>query len=481
MAASSKLMPESDSDIERNTLKMAAAWEPLNLLQDTLHENGTAFPTMLTLKPDDIPIYKIDMGKPAEKRYIKLAKDLAPKIREVSPLFDEVIEAIFPQGLSGFAKFTSRFTLRKVFDPEQTKEIKSIAEVAGVPAHQLMALNTFLDLMLGCTSGAALVRGDSERKAVDGDPDRLMHFRTLEWGMDILRDILVIIEYVDTRNGSNEVIARSVTYAGFVGMLTGVRKGLSVSLNFRPNYECGAGCLMKHRIKVLFGLRESVPSMLRRIILNEDISTKNANAYDTKNSNPPEDSKKLTLIRSIGKKLASSKASPCYLTLCDGREVVNILKDLRDGKIKTSSVFQIQCNHDPDHRHCCGRMTVRHSADPIQAKLMESEDWIEASADRQNAFQDKWIGHVRGITNGNDITWAKQNSCCTDLELDAEASKSGEMTGVDEARLRNWIATYPTTNESTHFMCIMDPLTGQIRWISRGPDPLAMFEFGDEM
>ncbi|KAJ0312402.1 hypothetical protein COL5a_002080 [Colletotrichum fioriniae] len=458
MAASSKVMLESDSDMEHSALKMAAASETFDLLQGTLHENHTPFPIMLTLKRDDIPIYKIDMGKPAEERYIELAKDLAPKIREVSLLFDEVIEAIFPSGLSGFAKVTSRLTLRKVFDPEQTKEIKSIAEAAGIPVHQLMALNTFLDLMLGCTSGAALVKGDCKRKAGGDDPDHLMHFRTLEWGMDILRDILVIIEYINTSNGSNEVIARSVTYAGFVGMLTGVR----------------------HRIMVLFGLRESVPSTLRRIILNENISIKNAKAYGTKGPNPTEDSRKLTLITSIGKKLASSKASPCYLTLCDGKQVVNILKDLHGGKIKTSSVFQIQCNHDPDHRYCCSRMTVRHGADPVQAKLMESEDWIEVSADRQNAFHEKWIEHVRAITNGNDITWAKQNSCCTDLELDAEARKYGEIPGVDEAKLREWIATYPTTNESTHFMCIMDPLTGEIRWISRGPDPLAMFECEDE-
>ncbi|KAK1488774.1 hypothetical protein CABS01_02404 [Colletotrichum abscissum] len=458
MAAPSKVMLESGSDMDHSVIKPSKPFDPL---QGTLHENHAAFQTMLTLKPDDIPIYKVDMGKPAEERYIELAKDLAPKIREVSPLFDEVIEATVPRGMSGFAKFTSRFTLRKVFDPEQTKEIKSIAEIAGIPVHQLMALNTFLDLMLGCTSGAALVKNDSKRKIGGGNPDHLMHFRTLEWGMDILRDILVIIEYVNTNNDSNEVIARSVTYAGFVGMLTGVR-------------------LLRHQIKVLFGLRESVPSMLRRIILNEDISFKNTKAYDTKDTSSREDSRKLTPITSIGKKLASSDASPCYLILCDGREVVNILKDLHDGKIKTSSVFQIQCNHDPDHRRCCGRMTGRHGADPARAKLMESEDWIEVSADRQNAFHDKWIEHVRAITNGDDITWAKQNSCCTDLELDAEASKSGEMTGVDEAKLREWIATYPTTNESTHFMCIMDPLTGEIRWISRGPDPLAMFEFGDE-
>lgn len=180
MAASSKVMLESDSDMEHSALKMAAASETFDLLQGTLHENHTPFPIMLTLKRDDIPIYKIDMGKPAEERYIELAKDLAPKIREVSLLFDEVIEAIFPSGLSGFAKVTSRLTLRKVFDPEQTKEIKSIAEAAGIPVHQLMALNTFLDLMLGCTSGAALVNGDCKRKAGGDDPDHLMHFRTLE-------------------------------------------------------------------------------------------------------------------------------------------------------------------------------------------------------------------------------------------------------------------------------------------------------------
>ncbi|KAL2883249.1 hypothetical protein SGCOL_001443 [Colletotrichum sp. CLE4] len=466
---------------------MAVASDPVDLRQSQPHEHSTCFRSILTPEPNDIPIYKIDMAKPAEERYIELAKDLAPEIRRVSPLFDEVIEAIFdPGALSSFAKFTSRATLRKVFDPEQTKEIKSIAEAAGIPTHRLMALNTFLDLMLGCTSGAALVRGDSKNHADNGGPDRLLHFRTLEvwfsplshkeyptltiqWGMDVLRDILVIIEYVNTSNGSNEVIARSVTYAGFVGMLTGVRKGLSVSLNFRPGHECGHGCLLKHQLAVLFGLRESVPSMLRRIILNENIPTKDSKAYNTKIPNPLENSEKPTFITSIAKKIASFNASPCYLTLCDGKQVVNILKDLHDGKIKTSNLFQIQCNHDPDHRRCCGRLAGRHGADPVQAKLRESETWIEESGERQNAFHEKWIEHIRVITNGIDITWAKQNSCCTDLELDAEASKSGEIPGIDEAKLREWVATYPTTNESTHFMCIMDPLTGEIRWISRGP------------
>jgi len=33
------------------------------------------------------------------------------------------------------------------------------------------------------------------------------------------------------------VIASTIGYVGFVGALTGVRKGLSVSLNFRPYHN----------------------------------------------------------------------------------------------------------------------------------------------------------------------------------------------------------------------------------------------------
>lgn len=56
------------------------------------------------------------------------------------------------------------------------------------------------------------------------DHIRLLHFRTLDWGMDELRDLLVVLEFVDTSTDDPEhVIARSITYAGFVGTLTAVR------------------------------------------------------------------------------------------------------------------------------------------------------------------------------------------------------------------------------------------------------------------
>jgi hypothetical protein len=62
------------------------------------------------------------------------------------------------------------------------------------------------------------------RRAEGKAEARMLHFRTLDWGMDPLRGVLVQLEFV--RSGSRdpeEVLARTVTYAGFVGVLTGVR------------------------------------------------------------------------------------------------------------------------------------------------------------------------------------------------------------------------------------------------------------------
>jgi hypothetical protein len=58
----------------------------------------------------------------------------------------------------------------------------------------------------------------------------MMHFRTLDWGMDGLRSVLVVLEFVKRDSSEPEkVIARTVTYAGFVGILTGVRCLMSLS------------------------------------------------------------------------------------------------------------------------------------------------------------------------------------------------------------------------------------------------------------
>jgi hypothetical protein len=162
----------------------------------------------------DPPKHTIDLSLPPEQRYVALTREYRECLSRLPPLFDEVAASnplgIGPRTLARVA----RALLRRLHDAEQTAELRGIAEASGVEMWLLVAFNVLLDLFMGCTSGGARVRGR-------GAASRMVHFRTLDWGMDALRLVVVQLEFVERPGGP--VIARSVTYVGFVGILTGVR------------------------------------------------------------------------------------------------------------------------------------------------------------------------------------------------------------------------------------------------------------------
>ena len=51
----------------------------------------------------------------------------------------------------------------------------------------LVCLNVLLDLFMGCSSGGAAVRDESGRS-------KMVHFRTLDWGMPTLRRVLIQLD-----------------------------------------------------------------------------------------------------------------------------------------------------------------------------------------------------------------------------------------------------------------------------------------------
>jgi hypothetical protein len=148
-------------------------------------------------------------------------------MREITPLFDEVLSTMIPwPQLRRWIEFLASILLRRVYSPEETKELKGIAKASGVALYIIIALNVLLDSLLGCTSGAVIASLDKRggRRAPGREEERMLHFRTLDWGMDPLRNVLVQLEFIRSESGEPEkVIARTITYAGFVGVLTGVR------------------------------------------------------------------------------------------------------------------------------------------------------------------------------------------------------------------------------------------------------------------
>lgn len=224
------------------------------------------------MHPDDpIPTILVDISQPPQERYNELCNAFGEQMRHVTFLLDEILKFAVPHPWGAFrmmAKGLLRATARRMYNHEETEELRGISRKTGIKMHVLVAFNVLLDCMMGCTSGAALVnhnhKMESELSPVDVEnpsssvnyesnveaggalkderynlrtrskgsasgvtapgEDGLMHFRTLDWGMDSLRSLLVVLEYVDSSTQyPSKVIARSVTYAGFVGVLTGVR------------------------------------------------------------------------------------------------------------------------------------------------------------------------------------------------------------------------------------------------------------------
>jgi len=180
---------------------------------------------------DPISIYRIDLSLPPSERYTQLATEFAPKMREIIPLFDEVLAVAIPWAWARrVLEWLSTFFLRRLYSSEETQELKGIAMASGVDLYFLVALNVLLDSLMGCTSGGVLTKPEKSKYIgrspwiEDERAPRMMHFRTLDWGMDELRSVLVILEFVRSKSETPEkVIARTITYAGFVGVLTGVR------------------------------------------------------------------------------------------------------------------------------------------------------------------------------------------------------------------------------------------------------------------
>ena len=92
------------------------------------------------------------------------------------------------------------------------------------------------------------------------------------------------------------------------------------------------------------------------------------------------------------------------------------------------------------------------------------EDLVEDSKERRECVERKW----KGIKSRQEQKWK-------------EKMEEGEMpiVSVREDTLRNWVRAEPTMNEQSHFVCILDPKMGTIRFLARGvvEDPV---ESGEE-
>ncbi|KAF2816310.1 uncharacterized protein BDZ99DRAFT_484962 [Mytilinidion resinicola] len=381
------------------------------------------------------PIYTVDLSLPPQQRYAQVANDYKAVVSGLGLLFEEVIEQTHvPVAL---VKTVARLFLRRLYSKEQTEEIRGISKIVGVDMYLLVAYNTLLDCFMGCTSGGVQVK--------DGDETRMLHFRTLDWAMEELRKVIVQLEFVEHPGG--EVMARSITYVGFVGILTGVRQDLSVSLNFRPYHNNDNSKLANlkfytHLAFVLLGFRPSIASHLRDLILPKRPASPSKPPSSIKTEKSKADQTPLPDLATILSTLPSTPTTSAYLILSDGTTTAVMEKDRITATTRTSTSFITATNHDAAYEGKSGTHVAhaKHSAVGMQGL-------VDESLDRKGCVVASWKRAVRQYRQGRGKRRAPEDE-----------------VWITKEQLVDMVTDYPITNECTHYAAILDPQRGEVAW-----------------
>ena len=370
------------------------------------------------------PRFVIDLSLPPERRYVEVCAALKSEIARLTPLFDEVVGGLLPWLPIRWLHALCSFFLRGVYDNEESAELLGISSATAVPMYLLVCFNVLLDLFMGCSSGGAAVQDDN------GLPS-MLHFRTLDWDMPALRRTIVQLEFVQRKGGP--VIASSITYAGFVGVLTGVRRGFSVSLNFRPHRTDSGNLLADllyswHLLAVLLGWRPSIASVLRGYLLPR--VAKDAQPLPSYTVLMRQYRERPAVLAPTQSHLYHARftSTSCYLCFCSGQETTVVEKDRVFAKLRSSTHFIVVTNNDEQsggHSH----QTDISTYSPAVVEIVQ-----EAQNRKKCAEQN----------------WARMTS-----------ARSSSLRSEDVVQL---VQKYPTTNEMTHFACVMDPNVGLVHW-----------------
>ncbi|KUL90076.1 hypothetical protein ZTR_02867 [Talaromyces verruculosus] len=418
-----------------------------------------------------IPIHRINLSLPPSERYVPLATLYASRMRAVLPIFDELITSLSPHIPLALVHHLARLFLRGLWSREETDEIHGIARATGVEVYFLVGLNTVLDLLMGCSSGGILTK-----PAPNGREGGMVHLRTLDWAMDPLRELVVQLDFVrepigsleDGRRGG-EVLASSITYVGFVGVLTGVRKGLSASLNFRPvhNDRSGLGgnlAFYTNHLLVLLGRRQSISSLMRECIFasfQESSSRRKKEISDLKN---------------ISWNIPGLPTTAAYLIFSDGTTTLAMEKDYKTAVMRSSSSFIVTTNHDqPPPPSVSESDTDRAGKEKkkmgnhlgltlASSDVQTIQDLIEESTERYECLQARWDKKIRRhnrqkLRNSEQAERGTRSS----LRLRQKREEDAELA-VTRQEAIEWLTMYPVLNESTHYACLMDPKKGEIFW-----------------
>ena len=281
----------------------------------------------------------------------------------------------------------------------------------------------------------------------------MLHFRTLDWGMDFLRSIVVQLDFIRSKSDTpQQILASSITYVGFVGVLTGVRQDLSISLNFRGVHNAVTRYeqfrFYVHHVLVLLGVKQSISSLLRSYLVGR------------RSSRTPT----LALLAS---EVPSKHSTAAYLMFSDGKSAVTMEKDYNTAVTRRSECFIVTTNHDLTFSPNAGM-----HEDSTRTEVTSFADVLSESHSWRSSITKKWDAKVRREERRKRKSGSRR-------KVREEDTMAVELSvSLTTKEIIQWVSAWPTTNESTHFAAVLDPSTGKVLWVERYPPLLKNLERG---
>ncbi len=157
--------------------------------------------------------YTVDINDPPSTRWVHIVNDHKPAIHKAYIWIKNNynLNALLTTILNTVASTAKPYTM-------YSDEIQAIADQCNISYGVLLLMQLTYELSACCTS---IIAKDNE--------NNIHHIRTMDWGLDFLSQLTISVKFV---NKSKELF-KCITWAGYVGVLTGVSNNASIAINFR--------------------------------------------------------------------------------------------------------------------------------------------------------------------------------------------------------------------------------------------------------
>jgi len=205
---------------------------------------------------------------------------------------------------------------------------------------------------------------------------------------------------------------------------------------------------------VLLGQRQSIASVLRGCLMprrsNTDKTSRVATSYDG-------------VVRMFGKRPSHKSgkytglfaSTACYLCFSNGTETTVVEKDRVTAKVRSRTDFIVITNSDEQPENNNTDAQANAAADGKSSFSAALAEIVDEAIDRKQCAEHNW--HNMKVARAAHFPTATP----------AQSTRSMDVEDVI-----TMVQKYPTTNEMTHFACVMDPKEGNVVWCQRWVRPI---------